>query len=91
MALSMVACAFASMAGDGWMKKALLIVAAIPIAMVANVLRISGTGILAHFFGDKVARGFLHEFSGMLIFVFGFAALSGIFTLINRKKSADVH
>jgi len=90
MALTMIACAFASMVGSRWPKKAFLIVAAIPIAMVANILRISGTGILAHFLGDKVARGFLHEFSGLLIFVFGFSVLLAIFTLINRKKNADV-
>lgn len=90
MALTMIACAFASMVEDGWLKKTILIVAAIPIAMVANILRISGTGILAHFFGDKVARGFLHEFSGILIFIFGFGALFGIFTLLKRKKRADV-
>lgn len=90
LALTMIACAFASMVKINCLKKTLMVVAAIPIAMVANILRISGTGILAHYFGGKVARGFLHEFSGMLIFVFGFAVFLGFFTLINRKKQSDV-
>lgn len=89
-ALTMTSCAIATGLKNGWKGKTLMVVAAIPIALVANVLRISGTGILAHFFGDQVARGFLHEFSGILIFVFGLAALLGTFAIINRKKCADV-
>jgi exosortase len=90
MSLSMLAFAFASMLSDGWKNRVILILSAIPIAMVANIIRITGTGVLAHFYGDKVARGFLHEFSGIAIFAFGFMALLGIFTLINRKKKENV-
>ena len=90
MSLSMLAFAFASMSHAGWKGKAVLILSATPIAMVANIIRIAGTGILANFFGDKVARGFLHEFSGIVIFIFGFMALSGIYTLINREQHKDV-
>lgn len=90
MSLTMLAFIFASMLRSGWGKKAVLVALAIPIAMVANIIRITGTGVLAHFYGDKVARGFLHEFSGMVVFAFGFVVLLGIFALISGKKSADV-
>jgi len=90
MALTMLAVIFASMLQDGWKKRTIMVVSAIPIAMIANILRISGTGILAHFFGDKVARGFLHEFSGIAIFIFGLGVLWQIFTIINRGKSENV-
>ncbi len=90
MALSMLAVAFASMSNAGWKSKMAMILLAIPIAMVANIIRVTGTGILAHFFGDKVARGFLHEFSGIVIFILGFVVLFGIYTLINRKPHTDV-
>ena len=90
MSLTMLAVIFASMLRDGWEKRAILVASAIPIAMLANIIRISGTGIMAHFFGDKVARGFLHELSGIAIFVFGFVVLLGIYTIINRGKSEDV-
>lgn len=89
-ALSMLAVAFASMSRTGWKGKAMLILLAIPIALTANVIRVTGTGILAHFFGDRVARGFLHEFSGIAIFILGLAALFGVFTLINRKTPGHV-
>lgn len=86
MSLTMLAVIFASMSRGGWKRKAILVVSAIPLAILANIIRISGTGIMAHFWGDKVARGFLHEFSGIAIFAFGFVVLLGIFTVINRGK-----
>lgn len=90
MSLLMIAFALIGMGHGGWKNNAILIASAVPISMVANIIRIAGTGVLANFYGDKVARGFLHEFSGIAIFVFGFIALLTVFILINRKKSADV-
>jgi exosortase len=87
MSLTMLAVLFAYLSGTGWWRKSVLILSAIPIAMLANILRVSGTGILAHFFGDRVARGFLHEFSGLVVFVFGLAVLFLVFTLLNRIGS----
>lgn len=89
MSLTMLAFVFASMLPAGWEKKAILIASAVPVAILANIIRITGTGILAHFYGDKVARGFLHEFSGIIVFAFGFVVMLWLFTLFNRKK--DVH
>lgn len=90
MSLSMLAFAFASMMDSGWKNRIILVLSAIPIALLGNILRIAGTGVLAHFYGYKVAKGFLHEFSGIAIFAFGFMALLGLFTFINRKKNKDV-
>lgn len=89
MALTMLSVIFAHLSGNGWWRKALLIFSAIPIAMLANILRVSGTGILAHFFGDKVARGFLHEFSGLAVFVFGLVLLFLVFNLLNRIGNSN--
>lgn len=90
MSLSMLALLFAYLTRPGWWRKALLLASAIPIAMMANIGRVSGTGILAHFFGDKVARGFMHDFSGLLVFLLGFAFLSGLFYLVNRDRGENV-
>jgi hypothetical protein len=32
-------------------------------------LRVSGTGVLAHYYGTRVADGFFHTFSGWVIYV----------------------
>jgi len=57
-----------------WKKWALFLVAA-PIAIFANIVRLTGTAGLASFYGEKVAQGFLHEFSGLFTFVFGLLLL----------------
>jgi len=65
----------AYMSNQGILARALLLASAIPVAVIANIVRVSGTGVLAHFWGDEVARGFLHGFSGMVVFAFGLGLL----------------
>ena len=47
--------------------RALIALATIPVAVVANALRVAGTGFLAHSYGPAAAEGFFHEFSGWLV------------------------
>jgi exosortase len=47
----------------------LLAVLMVPIAIVSNAIRIMGAGVMAHRFGPAAAEGFLHEFSGWVIFL----------------------
>jgi len=90
MSLTMISFIFCFLSRDGWWRKVLLVVAAVPIAIAANIFRVAGTGVLAHFYGDRVARGFLHEFSGIAVFVFGFALLFALFFFLNGKMIDDI-
>ena len=47
----------------------LLVVLMVPSAIVSNAIRIMGAGMMAHRFGPAAAEGFLHEFSGWVIFL----------------------
>jgi exosortase len=47
----------------------ILVIAAVPIAILTNALRVSGTGVLAHYYGTRVADGFFHTFSGWVIYI----------------------
>ncbi len=53
----------------------ILVAGTVPIAVVANGLRITGTGLLTYFFGEQAAEGFFHLFSGWVVFLFAFALL----------------
>lgn len=76
---------------NGSMKRQLILLfSTVPLAFFANLLRVTATGILARFFGSKVARGFLHEFSGMVIFVFGFILLFVLYNLLERTRKANI-
>ena len=50
--------------------------ATIPIAIVANGLRVAGTGVAAYYYGAGAAEGFLHTFAGWLVFVASLALLA---------------
>ncbi len=87
-ALSMLSVIFVHLMKPGWLRKAVILISTIPIAMAANILRVSGTGVLAHFFGERVARGFLHEFSGIVVFILGLAVLYLEFALLNTTPNS---
>jgi exosortase len=50
-------------------RRVLLILVAIPIAVVANGFRIMGSGILGQYWDPDKAEGFFHLFSGWLVFL----------------------
>jgi exosortase len=87
MAFVMLSVLFAYLIDRGWGKRILLVASAIPLAIFANIVRVTGTGILAHFYGGDVARGFLHEFSGLAVFAFGFVLMFLLYWLLNREFS----
>ena len=69
-----------------WLRM-VVILSAVPLALFVNILRVTGTGILAHFFGSQVAQGFLHDFSGIVVFAFGFILLSLECRLLARVEA----
>jgi len=60
---------------DTLWKRWVLVLLSIPIAIVANASRVSGTGLLAHYFGMEAAEGFYHTFEGWIVFVVAFVLL----------------
>ncbi|MDW7774277.1 MAG: exosortase/archaeosortase family protein [Desulfobulbaceae bacterium] len=88
-ALTMLSVIFAYLTKKGIPAKIILLASAIPLALFVNIVRVSGTGILAHYFGDGVAQGFFHEFSGMAIFFAGFLILLLEFILIENLGRSE--
>jgi exosortase len=70
----------------GFWRSSLLVFSAVPIAILTNALRVSGTGVLAHYYGTQVADGFFHSFSGWVIYVVAFVMLFGVGLLLDRAK-----
>jgi len=67
-------------------KKLVLVVMAIPIAIAANIMRIIILVFLAERYGIKMADGFLHTFSGILVFCVGLTMLMGVHVLFSVKE-----
>ena len=73
-----------------WWLRSLFILSTVPIAIIANALRVGGTGYLAHHYGEAVARGFFHSFSGWLVFVFAFVVLMAEATILLKLRLGRV-
>jgi exosortase len=67
------------------LSKVLLVISAIPLAIMVNIIRVSMTGILAHYFGEKAAQGFFHEFAGMVLFAAGLVLMYGTYYLVEGR------
>src|SRR5688572_17580797 len=72
----------------GFWRSTILVFSAVPIAILTNSARVSGTGILSHYYGTQVADGFFHSFSGWAIYVVAFLLLFGVGFILDRFKPA---
>ncbi|HEX3279718.1 MAG TPA: exosortase [Pyrinomonadaceae bacterium] len=81
---------FSSLRTFGFWRSALILFSAVPIAIFTNALRVSGTGILARYYGTKVADGFFHTFSGWVIYVVAFLMLFGVGWALDRVQPSGV-
>ena len=57
------------------LRRVVLALASIPIAIAANAVRILGTGLCVQYWDPDKALGFFHEFSGWVIFLVSLACL----------------
>jgi len=57
-------------------QRAFLVGSTVPIAVLANALRVTITGILYHGVSEDLAQGFFHAFSGWLMFLAALGALA---------------
>jgi exosortase len=58
-----------------FLRRAVLALASIPIAIAANAVRILGTGLCVQYWDPDKALGFFHEFSGWVMFLVSLGCL----------------
>ena len=68
-------------------KKWILFLSAAPIAIFANIIRLTLTAFLASKYGEQAAQGFLHEFSGLFTFAFGLILLILLSRLLSTGEN----
>jgi exosortase/archaeosortase family protein len=71
-----------------WWRSVIIVVSAVPIAIFTNALRVSGTGVLSHYYGTEVADGFFHSFSGWVIYIVAFLLLFAVAWVTDRFRPA---
>ena len=64
----------------------ILFLAMVPLAIISNGTRVMLTALLANYIGVKAAEGFMHEFSGWVIFVVAIALFLGFYALMTKIR-----
>ena len=88
MSLITLAVALAFMTQESSLKRTVIIVSAVPVAIVTNMFRVITTGVLASRYGAAAAEGFFHEFAGMAVFLLAMIILfveSAILKKVGRR------
>lgn len=70
-----LAVAYAFLSQKTGIKRTLVILSAVPIAIVTNMTRVVATGFLAQYYGADAAEGFFHEFAGLAVFALAMVLL----------------
>lgn len=60
------------------MARVLLLVVSAPIAVLSNILRIFLLCVIAYFWGSELATGWVHDLSGVLIYVVALVMMYGL-------------
>ncbi len=81
--ITATATAFAFIIPGGRVRKIVFIVSALPIAVLSNILRVTGTGLLYHYAGPRFAEGFYHSLEGWVFYALALGVLFLEYFLLN--------
>lgn len=79
---------YARMTQKGLPRQLILFISTVPIAIAANIFRVTFTAVGAYAVSKELAEDFLHELSGMMVFIVAFIMLFiwGAILKIGSKK-----
>lgn len=86
MALITLGVVFAYFFRKSWLERAVIVLSAIPIAILVNAFRVALTGVLTARYGEKMAGGVIHETQGLFTFGLAFVLLLGEAWLLQQGR-----
>jgi exosortase len=75
-----------------WQFRIIIVLSMLPLIMMANVVRVTVTALVAITWGSELAEGTLHSLWGIAVFiiaVLGLMAITKLFTLLEDRLSHD--
>jgi exosortase B len=66
-----------------WLRNGILLASLLPIAFVANTVRVIVLVLITYHFGDEVGQGFVHKFAGILLFMVSMLFLFALDALLD--------
>ncbi|WP_287986378.1 exosortase B [Piscinibacter sp.] len=70
------------------LRNALLAMLVVPVAFLANVVRVVSLTLITYHFGDAAGQGFLHGFAGMVLFMVALVLVIAVDGLLGRVLPA---
>jgi exosortase len=86
MSLLALAAGFGYVVERSTVARWILVLAMVPLAIISNGTRVMLTAIMANYMGPKAAEGFMHEFSGWVIFVVATVLFLGFYGLMTKVR-----
>lgn len=71
------------------LRNALLAVLVVPVAFLANVVRVVSLTLITYHFGDAAGQGFLHGFAGMVLFLVALMMVIAVDRMLGRVLPAQ--
>lgn len=84
LSLIALAVALAYFSQNSNIKRVIVVLLAVPVAIFANGVRVVTTGVLAQYWGAAAAEGFFHEFAGFAVFILAISMLLGLGAVVRR-------
>lgn len=66
----------------GWVRNTILLAAIVPMAILANIVRVMLLILLTYHMGYDAGQGFMHGLSGILLFIIALLGLMGLDSLL---------
>ncbi|MDQ5985437.1 MAG: hypothetical protein CSYNP_01147 [Syntrophus sp. SKADARSKE-3] len=73
-----------------WQLRIIIVLSMLPLIMIANIIRVTATALVAHTWGSEMAEGTLHSLWGIAVFVIavlGLIVITKIFAILEGKVS----
>jgi exosortase D (VPLPA-CTERM-specific) len=78
---------FANLSKRDLLRAVILMISAIPIAVLTNAGRVTGTGVMTYSYGKQAIDGAWHDASGWIVYVVALAILIGLNFLLRKLLS----
>ncbi len=79
---------YSYMTYSSWLPRLLLMAAVVPIAIAANVFRVTVTGLIAHYVSVDAAMSVFHTAGGLGVFLIAASLLLGVSRLLRAAGVA---
>lgn len=83
---------FSFLANADFWRGLILMISAVPIAILTNAGRVTATGVLTYYYGKKATEGFAHDAAGWLVYIVALVLLIGLnflLKMIIKNRSED--